>query len=533
MSHTITSAISIKGLKTLDQPNSLKTLGRTELGEALSKTPPEQQTQLLSGLSIANKLLTIEKSSPHLNLNKLTEGLAFTQTVDSALEKTASNVAELRALAVQASSDGLSDEERATAKKRSDEIIEQINEIASNTLFQGKPVLDGSVSTYNFQTGSSTFVSINAKQVDAQGLGLQPGSNLVSGDRAELGANDVGTQGVQEGNSDSELFSDFNIYFNRNNLAEGANIADRRYGSPLTNVSDTQRLTNILDSKFGLGIAKTAVERINTIREAGEQALQSIYATAATEFEGADVTPLDYAGQVDETVSTNVAAGSLAKGDLEINGIRVDEVHFLANDLSGTLTARINALTNKTGVEATIGGAGELMLSAADGRDIVINTINKEVSNTLFGAGENRFTKGFDNLRVSGRITLSSNAALILSGSDISTLGLDDLSANGAVDNKGTSKNVSNVDLSSASNASKAVKFIDQSLAQIRNFKQQVKSAAEMFQAGITSTRINSTSHEKAFSIANIAKNLIIKDSSSAITAQANLSGKGTLFFLR
>lgn len=533
MPHTITPFVPVKGLKSLDQPKQLSSVGRIELGGGSSQASAEQETQRLSGLSIAHKLLSIEKSSSHLNLNKLTEGLVFTETIDNALEKTALNVAELRALAVQASSENLTDEERETAKQRSDEIIEQINEIASNTLFQGKPVLDGSISTYNFQTSNSSVISINAEQIDAQGLGLQPGSNLITGNRAELGVDDIGTQGVQEGDADSELFTDLNIYFNRNNLTGRSNIADRRFGTPLTTVSDTQRLTNIVDSKFGLGIAKTAVERINEIRTAGEEALRSIYASATTEFESTDVTTLDYAGNVDETVATNVAAGSLTKGDLKINGIPVDKVYFLANDLSGTLTASINSIKNKTGIEASVNTSGELQLSASDGRDIVINTANQSVSNTLFGAGENRFSKGFENLRIAGRISLSSKAPLILNGADVSKLGLDDLDAGGAIDNKSTSKNVSNVDLSSSSNASKALKFIDQSLAQILNFKQQVKSASGIFQKGITSTRIDSSSRENAFSIANIAKNLIIKDSSAAITAQANLNGRGTLFFLR
>ena len=67
-----------------------------------------------------------------------------------------------------------------------------------------------------------------------------------------------------------------------------------------------------------------------------------------------------------------VAAGTYAPGDLVINGIDIGAVTVAANDGTGTLQAAVNAVTNLTGVTASLNAGNALVLTAVDGRNIEI-----------------------------------------------------------------------------------------------------------------------------------------------------------------
>ena len=67
-----------------------------------------------------------------------------------------------------------------------------------------------------------------------------------------------------------------------------------------------------------------------------------------------------------------VAAGTYAPGDLVINGIDIGAVTVAVNDGTGTLQAAVNAVTNLTGVTASLNAGNALVLTAVDGRNIEI-----------------------------------------------------------------------------------------------------------------------------------------------------------------
>jgi flagellar hook-associated protein 3 FlgL len=67
-----------------------------------------------------------------------------------------------------------------------------------------------------------------------------------------------------------------------------------------------------------------------------------------------------------------VAAGTYAAGDIIINGIDIGAVAVAANDGTGTLQTAINAVTNLTGVTASLNAGNALVLTAVDGRNIEI-----------------------------------------------------------------------------------------------------------------------------------------------------------------
>ncbi|MCG8311759.1 MAG: hypothetical protein MI976_00955 [Pseudomonadales bacterium] len=521
----------VLGIERLNATPTLKQLGRAPPKSFTTET----ETELLSGLGIAQKLLFSEKSKQPLSLQNANMGISFSQTADSALDQTVSAISELRALAVRATDDGLTEDEREELQEKADALIAEMNAVAESTVFAGKTLFDGSLDSINFAVGSDgDVVSLVSLRADASGLGLQPGELHTLGDRAKLVSNPSGQQGIQETDSELSGITDLKIKLENSQLSSRINIADTAYGGALKIIGDTDKLTDPLDDDFGAGIAKSAAERINSIRKSGQLEFKNLFARATTQFQSSDVEAADFNGTVNNSTSTSVKQGSLAVGDLTINGIQVGDTGFLDNDSANTLTNEINTIKEKTGVIAEINGDGELLLSAVDGRDIVVTTRNAEVTNILFGGGENRFNTAFQNLRITGRLALYSESELTFFGSGASVLGLTDFELGDSQTNKSVANNVSTIDLSTNSNASLALESVDEALAQVRNFKVSLQQLSEQFKASIDHIDISGANQNSISGvIANLSSSVLRGLSDTAVAAQDNINRETALFFLR
>lgn len=520
----------VVGLNSLNTKPSLQQVGR-----APPKTlDTETETELLSGLGVAQKLLFSEKNSQQLAIANANKGLSFVQTADSALDQSVVAITQLRALAVRAASEDLSEDEREELQEKADALIEKVNEVAESTSFDGKTLFNGSLDTIGFELGGDgKAMTLVALKADAAGLGLQPGKLQTVSDRAQLNANEQGTQGIQEGDASVGDISDLKIKLDSAELSERINIADVIYGGALDSIRDTDELTDPLADNYGAGIAKSAAERINEIRKSGQVEFKNVFADATTTFTGSDLQSEDFSGSVDQSKATTVKQGTLERGDLVINGVKIDATAFLDSDSSGNLTKAINAQSRKTGIEATVDDNGELSLAAADGRDIVLSTGSADVTNQLFGGGKNRFSAKFSDLRITGRVNLYSNAELTFIGSGVNNLGLNDFSAAGSKQNKTVDNNIATVDLSSSGNATQAIESVDSALGQIRNFKVALQDTARQFEASLNSVDLDFGSRNISGVIANLSQGVLKGQPSKAVAAQANVDATTTLFFLR
>ncbi|MCG8668020.1 MAG: hypothetical protein MI867_01280 [Pseudomonadales bacterium] len=521
---------TVYGLSRLDTKPSLSQIGRAP-ASALST---EDETSNLASLSIAQKLLFVENNQESLAINNANKGISFTQTADRALDQTVSAITELRALAVQATADSLSDDDRDDLQAKADKLIKEINEIAATT-FDGKALFDGSLDSINFQLGSnaSDTLSLVPLRADAVGLGLQQGELQTVSDRAELLQTQQGTQGIQEGDADVGDITEFKIKLENVALSDDINIADVEYGGRIGVIRDTDKLTDQFSDDYGSGIAKSAAERINDIRKQGQIDFKNIFASAETSFSASDIQSGDFSGTVNSAKGVAVKRGSIANGDLVINGFKVGATAFLDDDGSGNLAKAINELQDKTGVSASVSSAGELSLAAADGRDIVVSTSSKDVTNLIFGGNDNRFSDKFSNLRVTGKVTLTSEQDLTFFGAASETLGLNDFSVSGTKKNKSVDSDISTTDFSSVSNANAAITSIDEALGQVRNYKVTLQQAEDQFKATFNSTNLDLNTRSVSKLVSNLTQNLFKNLTSTSLTAQANVDSQSTLFFLR
>ena len=137
------------------------------------------------------------------------DGISLIQTAEGALNETHSILQRMNELAVQSSNDTNTDDDRAELQKEVAELMKEITRIATDTEFNTQKLLDGTFTDKTLHIGANTgqnitigILSMKAEDIGLTGLTIatqadadaaiktiQDATNLVSAERAMLGAN--------------------------------------------------------------------------------------------------------------------------------------------------------------------------------------------------------------------------------------------------------------------------------------------------------------------------------------------------------
>ncbi len=119
----------------------------------------ERMTAQIRGLNMATK-----------NAN---DGLSMLATVENATNDVTDMLQRIRELAVQAANDTNSLEDRTFLQTEVNSLLEEINRVATQTIYNNKVVLDGNLSG-DFQVGTEKgqTISFAIKSIDTDALGL-------------------------------------------------------------------------------------------------------------------------------------------------------------------------------------------------------------------------------------------------------------------------------------------------------------------------------------------------------------------------
>ncbi len=204
-----TNVTSLSAQRVLSNKNQEQsdTLGKLSSGTRIVRASDDA-----AGLAISEKLRAEVRSVNQANRNA-NDGISLIQVSEGALNESSSILIRLRELAMQSSTDTLGDQERGFVDKEYQNLKLEIQRISQSTSFNGKKLLNGEGSSYDFQVGihNDNFqdrISYNAamtnSSVDALGMaeesvatkeGAQASLaktdlalSKISGQRAELGA---------------------------------------------------------------------------------------------------------------------------------------------------------------------------------------------------------------------------------------------------------------------------------------------------------------------------------------------------------
>ena len=285
-----------------------------------------------SGMTIADSLKSQANSLGQAIANG-NDAIGMVQTADGAMDEQLQIIDTIRTKAIQAAQDGQSTDSRKALQADISRLMEELDNIAKTTSFNGKQLLNGNFSNQNFQIGaySNETVQISIGATESSKIGhtrFETSQFFAYSNSAELSAQTVGIElsGI-DGFPNGYKFQD----------VTGAELKQDGF--------------------------KAIVDRINGVSDTtGVRAK----VTNAITFSGV------------------ISAGTI-KG-LEINGAKIGDLELKAGDTNAVLANAINAVKAQTGVEATVTD-GKLTLTARDGRAMNIKaTTGMSFAGTISGA---------------------------------------------------------------------------------------------------------------------------------------------------
>lgn len=122
-----------------------------------------------AGLAIAERLRTVVRQLDQESSN-FQSGISLAQTAEGGLSAQSDAVSRVRELAVQASNGTLTDDQRAAINEEAQQLIQQIDDTAQNTEFNGTGLLDGSTPNVNLDAGGN--VQVDLQESTAASLGI-------------------------------------------------------------------------------------------------------------------------------------------------------------------------------------------------------------------------------------------------------------------------------------------------------------------------------------------------------------------------
>ena len=407
------------------------------------------------------------------------DGISLAQTAEGALNETTNILQRIRELAVQPANDTNNDNDRASLQAEVSQLKTELDRIADTTTFNNNSILDGSFLARDLQVGANVGETIKVSVAGAA-------------------ASDLARQARYESNA-ADFVSAASI-----NSGGGAVSIDGHLGS--ATIRDTVDADDGVSTTLNDASAIAKAKAVNASSDStGVRAI--VNATSVTL--GANVTGITLDGN-----------NYLVLNNEEISGFRVED-----NDASGALVDAINAVSDDTGVVATLSADSELVLTAADGRNIELTFNGTTAASIGVTGGENAATAAATTVVATGSITLQSNELFELTGGD--ELGFSD-----GVYGVNSDKSVDSVNISTREGAVEALDVIDLALENVSSSRANLGALQNRLESTInnlsTTSENLSASRSRildadfAAETAQLSRNQIIQQAGVSILAQAN-----------
>ena len=428
-----------------------------------------------AGLAISSRF-TAQVRGLNQAVRNANDGISLAQTTEAALNEVGSSIQRLRELAVQSANDTNSVSDRQALQAEADQLVAEIDRIATQTTFNGKTLLDGSFSGQSFQIGANQGDTLSFDIAGARS------ANLGAVAEQSTGASGATT----------------------NALASG----ELTIGGVAVGAAQASDDTASFASNSASAIAKAAA--INAV---------AAETNVVAEVEGTS-----------NTGGGAVTANTASAGSVVINGVDIGALDLSASDSDSALRNAVNAVSSQTGVMASIdSSSGALVLSAEDGRNI-----------TATLSAEGAAATGYDAAGTAtavGDIELRSDDAFVIGGG---TPGNAGFSAGNVAVNTATNLTTLDLGtrqgavaaIETLDDALRQVNGQQANLgAQLSRFESVVGSLTAVSE-NLSAARSRIQDADFAAETAQFSRNQILQQASVSILAQANVSTQVALSLL-
>ncbi|ELM7168201.1 flagellin A [Campylobacter coli] len=265
-----------------------------------------------SGMAIADSLRS-QANTLGQAISNGNDALGILQTADKAMDEQLKILDTIKTKATQAAQDGQSLKTRTMLQADINRLMEELDNIANTTSFNGKQLLSGNFINQEFQIGASSNQTV----------------------KATIGATQSSKIGLTRFETGGRISSSGEVQFTLKNY---------------NGIDDFQFQKVVISTSVGTGLGALADEINKNADKTG------VRATFTVETRG----------------MAAVRAGTTSD-DFAINGVKIGKVDYKDGDANGALVAAINSVKDTTGVEASIDANGQLLLTSREGRGIKID----------------------------------------------------------------------------------------------------------------------------------------------------------------
>ncbi|MDD3324753.1 MAG: flagellin [Sulfurospirillaceae bacterium] len=278
-----------------------------------------------SGMAIADSLRS-QANSLGQAISNANDGIGLIQTADKAMDEQLKILDTIKTKAIQAASDTQTTASRQAIQKDVNRLIEQLDNIAKTTSFNGQVLLSGKYSNKEFQVGAFSNQTINASINNTQSLAI--GSISTRTDLVQLGNTIDSTQSAAQG---STVISIAAAVTDATGLAKGdviriAGVGDYTISSVTSSgdVSLTEGLSKAMSAGADISLVSTADEDLSKIAAIATDSVTSLAVSDLTGFAVGDkITITNSAGSTATTTITGISAsqGTISFGALTLTGV--------------------------------------------------------------------------------------------------------------------------------------------------------------------------------------------------------------------
>ncbi|EAK2194863.1 flagellin A [Campylobacter jejuni] len=264
-----------------------------------------------SGMAIADSLRS-QANTLGQAISNGNDALGILQTADKAMDEQLKILDTIKTKATQAAQDGQSLKTRTMLQADINRLMEELDNIANTTSFNGKQLLSGNFINQEFQIGASSNQTV----------------------KASIGATQSSKIGLTRFETGSRISVGGEVQFTLKNY---------------NGIDDFKFQKVVISTSVGTGLGALADEINKNADKTGVRATFTV-----------------------ETRGMGAVRAGATSDDFAINGVKIGKVDYKDGDANGALVSAINSVKDTTGVEASIDENGKLLLTSRDGRGIKI-----------------------------------------------------------------------------------------------------------------------------------------------------------------
>ncbi|EMY2107060.1 flagellin A [Campylobacter jejuni] len=265
-----------------------------------------------SGMAIADSLRS-QANTLGQAISNGNDALGILQTADKAMDEQLKILDTIKIKATQAAQDGQSLKTRTMLQADINRLMEELDNIANTTSFNGKQLLSGNFINQEFQIGASSNQTI----------------------KATIGATQSSKIGLTRFETGGRISTSGEVQFTLKNY---------------NGIDDFQFQKVVISTSVGTGLGALADEINKNADKTGVRATFTV-----------------------ETRGIAAVRAGATSDDFAINGVKIGKVDYKDGDSNGALVSAINSVKDTTGVEASIDANGQLLLTSREGRGIKID----------------------------------------------------------------------------------------------------------------------------------------------------------------